>query len=106
MNIDAEEKTAELQLHKTRVKKFYQILGDSATNNEVLQIAFDMQQIQQLPKTNIGETYYLHQFGVYNLTIVIRTAKKIYLKNVFIYTLLESDTGKSSNQVASVLHCF
>lgn len=106
LNINAEENTALLKLHETRAKQFYEILRKSADNDKALTVTFDMQQIQPLPKTNVGEAYYARQLGVYNFTVVIHTPRQIRSKNVHIYTWIESDTGKGSNQVVSALDHF
>lgn len=106
LKINEEENTALLQLHKARAKQFYQLLRESAENRDALTVTFDMQQIQPLPKTNVGEAYYSRQLGVYNFTVIIHTPHHTRSKNVFIYTWLESDTGKGSNEVVSAFNHF
>lgn len=61
-----------------------------------------MQKNMPLPKTNVTEAYYCRQLWVYNFTIVIHR-KKQSVKNVFIYSWLESESGKGSNEIVSCL---
>jgi hypothetical protein len=104
-NVDVDVNTAELRAHKARADRFYQLLRESKNSRDVLTISFDMQKNMPLPKTNVTEAYYARQLWLYNLTIVIhsRTQQK---KNVFMYTWLESGSGKGSNEVASILAHF
>lgn len=93
----------EYKLHRHRAKRFYQELGKRKSDPSVLCIIFDMQQNQPLPKCNISEAYYKRQLWVYNLTFVIHK-KKQGRKNIFIYSWLESERGKGSNEVCSALN--
>lgn len=78
-----------------------------------------MQQNQALPKTNVGEAYYARQMWLYNFGVVIHTAKDMIReklkgkklkcrrkKNVFMYTWLESQAAKGSNEIVSALSHF
>lgn len=104
-NVDREENEAARALHLARAKKFYQILKNSVDLSDVISVTFDMQKNQALPKTNVCEAYYARQLWLYNLTIVIHS-KKQARRNVHIYSWLESDSGKGSNEVVSVLNHF
>ncbi|XP_065204694.1 uncharacterized protein LOC135834675 [Planococcus citri] len=105
-NINVEENRALLDLHKAQAKQFYDILRESAAEDSTLTITFDMQQVQPLPKTNIGEAYYSRQLGLYNLTFVIHTSNETPLSNVHIYTWTDTDSGKGSNEVVSAFDHF
>lgn len=106
LNIEVDESKALLDLHKSQSKRFYELLRESAADEDILCVTFDMQQNQQLPKTNVGEAYYSRQIALYNLTFVVHKPKHIRPRNVFIYTWLESDLGKGSNEVISALDHF
>ncbi len=106
------ESRAALKLHKTRAKRFYEILRESASLKDCLTITFDVQQNQPLPKTNVGEAYYCRQLWLYTFGVVIHrkfrkpVSKDRARKNVFLYTWLESDSGKGSNEIVSALSHF
>lgn len=68
-------------------------------------VVFDLQQNHPLPKTSVGEAYYSRQLWLYNLGIVIHTGVQ-NRKNVYLYSWLESETGKGSDQVISALSDF
>ena len=54
---------------------------------------------------SVGEVYYSRQVWLYNLTFV-RHGWSQNRDNVFIYTWLETESGKGSNQIASALNDF
>jgi len=92
----------ELRLHKLRAKKFFQLLKLKDPNT--VTISFDMQQNQPLPKLSIGEVFYARQIWLYNLTFVRQTEDDTQTKNdVSIYTWLEMEAGRGSNEVGSAV---
>ncbi len=93
-----------LDLHTIRWKKFYKLLEDARCKRDTLAIVFDLQQTQPLPRTNVSEAFYRRQLWVYNLAVVIHShTKKQPKNNVFLYTWLESQSGRGSNEVTSIL---
>lgn len=97
-----QENKVQLQLHRLRAKKFFQLLSEARDDRRVMAIAFDMEQNQPLPKTNVSEAYYSRQLWLYNLGIVIHSSKQTR-GHVRLYTWLESESGKGSNEIASAL---
>ncbi|GFO02208.1 hypothetical protein PoB_002871300 [Plakobranchus ocellatus] len=63
---------------------------------------FDMQQKQPLPKLSVGEVFYPRQVWLYNLTLV-RQNYTGSVNDVHIYTWLETESARGSNQFASPL---
>lgn len=98
VNKDDASFRTEFKLHRLRALRFHQELRRSKKDPSVLAIVFDMQQNQSLHKFNIGEVYYKRQMWVYNLTFVIHIQKQ-NRRNVSIYSWLESERGKGSNEV-------
>ena len=90
----------DLRVHKLRASKFFDLLRN--TQPDTITISFDMQQNQPLPKLSVGEVFYARQVWLYNLTFVRQGAKQDK-QNVDIYTWLETQSGRGSNQVASGL---
>lgn len=90
-------------LHKRRAKMFYELL--KVESEDFMTVAFDMQQNQPLPMVRVSEAFYARQIWLYNLTIIIHE-KKQNKNNTFIYTWTENQSGRGSNEVASVLHYF
>lgn len=89
----------EKRIHKLRANAFYSIMKED-TDESVVSLCFDIQQIQQLPKTNIQDAYYLRQFNFYSLCITSLDG----LNSTF-YTWSEELGGKGSTEISSALHC-
>ncbi|GBM58495.1 hypothetical protein AVEN_212751-1 [Araneus ventricosus] len=89
----------EKRIHKLTANAFYSIMKED-TDESVVSLCFDLQQIQQLPKTNIQDAYYLKQFNFYSLSITILDG----LNSTF-YTWAEELGGKGSTELSSALHC-
>lgn len=53
----------ELRAHRLRAKAFYTLMKQKQHGS--LSFAFDLQQVQPLPKLNIGEAYYARQISFY-----------------------------------------
>lgn len=83
----------EKRIHKLRANAFYSIMKEDA-DESVVSLCFDLQQIQQLPKTNIQDAYYLRQFNFYSLCITSLDG----LNSTF-YTWSEDLGGKGSTEI-------
>jgi len=104
-DIDRQENNLQLRLHRKRAEKFYSLLTESRKQRDTLTVAFDMMQNQPLPKINVTEQYYSRQLWLYTLGIVIHSRKQ-KPGDVRLYTWLETDSGKGSNEITSALHNF
>jgi len=63
-----------------------------------------MQQNQPLPKLSVGGVFYARQVWLYNLTIVRQADDNTQSKgDVAIYTWLETEAGRGSNEVGSAV---
>jgi len=94
----------ELRLHKLRAKKFFQLLK-YPRDPETITVSFDIQKNQPLLKLSISEVFYARQVWLYNLTAVRQTDDNTQSKaDVSIYTWLETEAGRGSNEVASPMH--
>ena len=62
-----------------------------------------MQQNQPIPKLSVGEVFYARQIWLYNLTFVRHDQTVQNTDNIFIYTWLETQSGRGSNEVSSAL---
>lgn len=103
----AEDRTLakhELNLYRARARKFYSSVREERNRRNTLVLNFDLEKTLPLPKTNIGDAFYKRQMWVYNLGIVMggRSKRK---ENCFIYTWLESQSGRGANEIVScVIH--
>ena len=57
------ERKKQMRAEKERDKK------EAKENNNIYSATFDMQQILQIPSSNVGATYYMHKLNLYNLFI-------------------------------------
>ncbi|KAE9522132.1 hypothetical protein AGLY_017476 [Aphis glycines] len=62
-----------------------------------------MMQNQPLPKLSVTEVFYSRQVWLYNLTFVITSAERQTIDNCFLYTWLESNSGRGPNEITSIL---
>lgn len=86
-----------------KANAFYQLLKDPSEN--VLVLSLDCQKNMPIPKVPDQKAYYSRQLYVYNLCIVVGHSKMPLTKdNVFIYTWLEHERTKSSNEIAFCLY--
>lgn len=93
----------QLRIHKLKAKWFYTSLKTQADNEIVF--SFDCQKNLVLPKVADQSAYYSRQLYMYNLTICQGSSRdKQNPSNTFIYTWLETEASKGSNQVASALY--
>lgn len=99
---DVHQLKIQRKLHLLRAKKFYELLTESRKRADTITCCFDMMQNQPLPRTNVTDAYYRRQLWFYTLGIIIH--KKNQRKRlVHLYTWLESESGKGSNEVCSAL---
>lgn len=89
----------EKRIHKLRANAFYSFIKER-TDESVVSLCFDLQQIQQLPRTNIQDAYYLRQINFYSLCIT-----DLGGQNPTFYTWSEEEGGKGSIEILSALHC-
>ena len=106
------ELVTELLIHRTRARKFYNLLA-TKEDDSTLVLSFDLMQNQALPKSSIGEAYYARQLWLYILGIIEHKATGDRNKpgeqsrdDVHFYSWGEQEMGRGSNQVASALKDF
>lgn len=58
----------EKRIHQLRSKAFYELL--KMNSNNAITFCFDMQQVQPLPKTPVGEAFYLRQISYYTFCCI------------------------------------
>lgn len=94
--------TFKLLLHQKQAKCFFDYLKDKPDDCFIL--SFDCQKNLVLPKLSDQIAYYSRQLYCYNLSVVKGiSTDSLTPSNVSIYTWLENDAKKSSNEVASVV---
>lgn len=100
--IDIDENVVFKRWHLKKADKFYELMKKSRDTCDTLCLVFDMMQNQPVPKCGVGDEYYRRQLWCYNLAFVIYepTMPK---KNIFFYVWNESESGKGSSEVCSVL---
>nr|CAI5839120.1 unnamed protein product [Callosobruchus analis] len=93
----------EYKLHKLKAKRFFEILKKEEAH--VITLSYDCEKNLVLPKIPDQITYYKRQLYLYNFTVVIGSSKvKLTKNNVFMHTWLESESAKSSNEIASAVY--
>lgn len=97
-------KEAELQhkLHLLRAKQFYRFKKVDAERHDTLTLCFDLQQNLPLPLTSIGEAFYCRQLWFHNFAVV-NVGREQSPKNVWLYSWLETQAGRGSNEIISAL---
>lgn len=102
---DREKKTTlmiEKRIHKLRANAFFQKLKD--IEDKMVTFSFDCQKNLVNPKIPDQASYYSRQLYTYNFTIVQGSSKsKMSPKNIFIYTWMEHQHKKGSNEIASAV---
>nr|XP_022907523.1 uncharacterized protein LOC111419015 [Onthophagus taurus] len=95
----------EKRVHKLKATAFFKKLQEK--KNELITFSFDCQKNLVIPKIPDQIAYFSRQLYIYNFTIV-RGSSKSHMnpENVFIYTWMEHEYKKSSNEISSaVFHC-
>lgn len=88
-----------LKVHKMRGQQFYKLMKDNTENS--MSLCFDMQQVQVLPKTPIGDAFYSQQLSFYAFCVT-----DIACKTPVFYTWLEHQAGRGCTEVGSALYDF
>lgn len=99
-DIDTKNKLMiELGSHKLRARAFHKLMKQ--TSDCSLTFAFDLQQVQPLPKLSIGEAYYSRQISLYSfcVTNVKGTEPTFYIWN-------ETQAGRGSQEISSAITDF
>lgn len=86
----------EKRIHTMKAKAFYDLLKEKEPKTSTL--CFDLQQVQPLPRTPIGESFYLRQIGFYSLCIVGYNTR-----NPTFYNWSEDQAGRGSVTIGSAL---
>lgn len=90
-----------LCFHKQRSKVFHKLMKQT-NNKSIINISFDIMQNQPLPKLSMTDTFYSKQVWLYNLTFVLNSEKP-NSDSCYMYTWLETQSGRGPNEVASAL---
>jgi len=90
-----------LSVYKQRSKVFHKLMKQT-DNKSIININFDMMQNQPLPKLSVTDTFYSRQVWLYNLTFVLNSEKQ-NPDSCYMYTWLETQSGRGPNEVASAL---
>lgn len=95
----------EKRVHVLKGKAFFSKLRE--TKPDMIVLSFDCQKNLVNPKVQDQIAYYSRQLYTYNFTVVKGSSKaKLQKDNVFIYTWMEHEFHKGSNEIASaVYHC-
>lgn len=75
---------------------------DFQTQPDSVNICFDMQQNQHVPKFSISEVFYSRQLCLYNFTI-IKIENKQEHNDIHFYTWLGTQAGREANKIGSPL---
>ncbi len=94
-----------LKLHESRAAKFYSVCKEERGRCDTLNVVFDLQQTQPIPKRNISEAFYRRQVWLYNFGIII-DGDEIRKRKCFLYSWDESQAGRGSNKVCSAVMNF
>lgn len=89
----------ELKEYKAKSKFFSKI--KTIHSDDTIQVSFDMMQNQKLTGT-----FYSRQVWLYNLTFVINSENNQSKENYFLYTWLETESGRGLNEIRSALTHF
>lgn len=86
----------EKRVHTIKANTFYELMKQNVPNAKTY--CFDMQQVQPLPKSAVGDAFYLRQLGYYTLCIV-----ETDTKSPVFYTWTEDQAGRGCTEVSSAL---
>lgn len=93
-----------LIIHKENSKVFSRML--STVEPGCINVCFDMIQNQPIPKLSVTDTFYSRQVWLYNLTFVVTSAENQSVESCYLYTWLETDSGRGPNEVCSAIFDF
>lgn len=71
-------RTKKRKVHKARGKAYYELINEKKKQPFNHVVAFDLQQVQVLPKVPIQEAFYSRQLGLYNLGLCDVSNEKNY----------------------------
>lgn len=86
----------EYRIHKRRANTFYELGKENPSNS--IAFCFDLQQVQPLPRTPIGEAFYSHQISWYAFCCVPMTSR-----DPTFYVWTEDLAGRGAIQIGSAL---
>lgn len=86
----------EYRIHKKRANTFYELCKEKPDNS--MTFCFDLQQVQPLPRTPIGDAFYSHQISWYAFCCVPMTS----ISPTF-YVWTEDLAGRGAIQIGSAL---
>lgn len=100
------EAMTQLTVHKMKSKAFYDLLRTDS-DPTVLKLSFDCEKNLILPKVPDQSAYYSRQLYQYNCTVCVGSSTTPQSRDsVFIYSWLENERAKGSNEIASILFHF
>lgn len=86
----------EYRIHRKRANTFYELAKEKPDNS--ITFCFDLQQVQPLPRTPIGDAFYSHQISLYAFCCVPMTSR-----NPIFYVWTEDLAGRGAIQIGSAL---
>lgn len=86
----------ELRIHRKRANTFYELAREQDEHS--LAFCFDLQQVQPLPKTPIGDAFYSHQISFYAFCCVAMSSR-----DPSFYVWTENLAGRGSTEIGSAL---
>lgn len=98
-NLEKDKLKLNLKVHKTRAQQFYKLMKETPENS--ISYCFDLQQVQVLPKTPVGDAFYAQQLSFYAFCVT-----DISCKSPFFYTWLEHEAARGCVEVGSALFSF
>lgn len=90
------ELLVEYRVHRKRAAAFYELAKEVPENS--LSFCFDLEQVQPLPRTAIGDAFYSHQLSFYAFCCV-----ELSSRNPIFYVWTEDYAGRGSTEIASAL---
>lgn len=91
-----QEYRTKYRVHTLRANTFYKLLKKDVPRS--LTLCFDLQQVQPLPKSSIGDAFYLRQLSLYTMCVTAYDTK-----NPTFYQWSEDQAGRGSVCVSSAL---
>lgn len=92
------------QAHVMIADRFYQALNEPQPEGTVT-VCFDLMQTQELPKSPVGEAYYVRQMWQYFLAFVRHHGEHSpqTTNDIYFYTWGENQAGRGPNEIGSAL---
>ncbi|KAK4882697.1 hypothetical protein RN001_006016 [Aquatica leii] len=86
----------EYRIHRKRANTFYELSKEKPDNS--ITFCFDLQQVQPLPRTPIGDAFYSHQISWYAFCCVSMSSR-----HPTFYVWTEDLAGRGATQIGSAL---